>query len=233
MATTETHPTDSIRGQLGQGIYSLGELRLYLAYHGGPEAGDLALYWLTNALNPVAHASHEPDYSFSDLISLLVVRELVHLGVALHEIKEAEEYMRSRFKTDRPFVSEEVATDGETVFIRSEVQEQVERANLPKSQRGGPRRGQQAQRKVIGPYLHRVKYSDGRAVTWSPSEDVVLDPAVQFGEPVIKGTRVPTAAVAAMAEAAGIGEVANRLGLKEASARRALKFESKLSALRG
>jgi uncharacterized protein (DUF433 family) len=118
------------------------------------------------------------------------------------------------------------------VFIRSEVDEQVERANLPKSQRGGHRRGQQAQRKVIGPYLHRVRYSDGRAITWSPSEDVLLDPAIQFGEPVVAGTRVPTAAVASLAEAADIKEAASRLGLKETSARRALKFENELSALR-
>lgn len=220
-----TSTAESIRGQLGQGIYSLAELRLFLAYHGTAEDGDRALEWLEHALNPIAHRPRQPDYSFADLISLLVVRELVSLGVKLFRIREAERYGRTTFGMDRPFVSKEVATDGTIVFYASEVPEQVETAN-----KGG---GQQVDRKVIGPYLKRVVYADdGNAVAWQPTGGVMLDPTIQFGDPVVRGTRVPTSAVADIAETAGVEVAAQRLSLKLRDARSAVRFEHDLAALR-
>lgn len=219
------------RGGLGQGIYSLSELRLYLAFHGTPDDGDRALYWLQNALNPVDHRARQPDYSFSDLVSLLVVRELVDLGMEPHDIRDAERYLRKRFKTARPFVNQEIATDGKVVFIRSDVEDQVESAN-----HGG---GQQAHRKVVGPYLKRVRYvhTDAKdwtpAVAWSPSRGVVLNPAIQFGAPVIEGTRVPTSAVADIAGSAGVATASDRLGVRVEGAKAAVKFEQALAAAYG
>lgn len=222
MSTFTRHP-ESTRGQIGQGIYSLAELRLYLAYYGEPADGDLALYWLGTVLNPVAHRARHPDYSFSDLVSLFVVRELVRLGVPARRIRQAEEYMRGRFGIDRPFVNEEVATDGAEVFVRSDEPEQVESAN-----RGG---GQQAHREVIGPYLHRVHYSDGTAASWSPADHVSLNPQVQFGEPVVDETRVPTSAVADLAGSIGITDAADCLGVPVEAAESAVRFERRLAAL--
>jgi uncharacterized protein (DUF433 family) len=216
--------TESTRGQIGQGIYSLAELRLYVAYYGKPGDGELALTWLTQALNPVAHQPRLPDYSFADLISLFVVRELKKLGVKSWRIREAEAYMRTRFGTDRPFVSEEVVTDGTRVFIRSEIDEQIELAN-----RGG---GQQVSHEVMRPYLRNVMFSDGWATSWSPLEHVVLDPQVQFGEPVIAGTRIQTEVAAEVVERFGAEQAVGRLGITLPAARSALEFEHRLSALR-
>lgn len=216
------------RGGLGQGIYSLSELRLYLAFYASPRAGDRALYWLETALNPVDHSTRQPDYSFSDLISLFVVSELVGHGMTPAAIKRAEAWMRKRFKTARPFVNEEIATDGQSVFLRSEHAEQVENANHG---------GQQAHREIVGPYLRRVQYRgtdapDWRpAVAWSPLRGVTLDPNLQFGEPVVEGTRVPTSAVAGIASVAGIREAANRLDIAVADAKAALRFERSMAAL--
>jgi hypothetical protein len=69
---SDEHPT---RAQLNQGIYSLEDLRTYLAYYTGDKAaGTYALDWLTDALNPAeGHVPRRPDYAFSDLISLFVV----------------------------------------------------------------------------------------------------------------------------------------------------------------
>jgi hypothetical protein len=223
MTRTLEGNTESTRGQLGQGIYSLAELRLYLAYYGKPADGEYAMEWLGTVLNPVAHRLRQPDYSFSDLVSLFVVRELKVLGVKPGRIREAELYMRRRFGTDRPFVSEEVATDGKTVFVRSDVPEQVESAN-----RGG---GQQVDRKVIGPYLRRVNYSDGWASSWSPADHVVLDPQVQFGEPVVTGTRILTSLVAEIAPRQGIDHTSAQLGIPVSATRSAVDFERRLAAL--
>ena len=223
---TLTPHTESTRGQLGQGIYSLAELRLYLSLYGKPEDGDSALYWLDHALNPVAHESRQPDYSFSDFISLLVVRELVGMGVRVGRIQEAERYGRRRFGLDRPYVTNEVMTDGSLVFFASDEERQVEVAN-----RGG---GQQVDRRAVAAYLRRVVYSaDGLAIAWQPVKHVVLRPGVQFGEPTVDGTRVPTSAVADVAEAAGVVEAAKRLGVTRTAAAAAVKFEHRLAALRG
>jgi uncharacterized protein (DUF433 family) len=226
-ATTNREGTE--RGGIGQGIYSLSELKLYLAFHGTPADADRALYWLENALNPVEHRVRQPDYSFSDLVSLLVVRELVRLGMQPHHIKEAESYLRKCSHTARPFVNEDIATDGKDVFIRSAVGEQVESAN-----HGG---GQQAHGEVVGPYLKRVEYARtdvkdwAPAVAWWPTDLVVLNPRVQFGEPVVDGTRVPTSAVADLASAVGTDEAAVRLTIPVKKARAAVHFEQRLAAL--
>lgn len=228
----ETNYTESTRGEVGQGIYSLAELRTYVAYYADPSDAANVLQWLTGVLNPVGHRSRRPDYSFSDLISLFVVRELLRAGVRPATIRDAEAYMRRRFGVDRPFVSEEVATDGHRVFVRSDEPDQVEVA--PHEVRPQPehRGGQQVQRRVIGPYLHRVRYADGLATAWSPIDEVVLDPRVQFGEPVLEGTRILTSVAAELAEHSDAEATAVRLDVRPSAVRSALKFERRLARLR-
>ena len=225
MNAATQQPPESTRGQLGQGIYSLAELRLYLTFHGTPRNGELALYWLQHALNPVGHRPQEADYSFADLISLLVVRALVARDVPLHRIQEAEAYGRKLYGVDRPFVTHDLATDGRMVFYYGDNPAQVESAN-----RGG---GQQAGRELLSAYLHDVRYRDGRASTWEPADQVVLDPRVQFGAPVVAGTRVLTESVVEIADASGIEAASDWLDIPVVAARSATRFEHKLAALRG
>jgi hypothetical protein len=223
MALTTAANPESTRGQLGQGIYSLAELRSYLAFYGESRDGELALRWLTAVLNPVAHRARRPDYSFDDLISLFVVRELLELGVYGFRIREAEQYMRRLLETDRPFVHKDVATDGHVVWLDTEEPSQVERASH------GP--GQQAHRAIIGPSLRRVKYVDRKAAAWSPVPHVELNPSVQFGEPVVAGTRLLTSIVAEAAERYEADSAAVRLGVEPRAARAAVEFERRLAAL--
>jgi hypothetical protein len=215
-------PPESTRGQLGQGIYSLAELRSYLAFDGKAEDGGHALDWLS-MLNDVAHRPRQPDYSFADLVSLFVVRTLLGKGVKPRHIREAETYLRAHRQTDRPFVCDDLLTDGQFVFFPS-VDGQIESAN-----RGG---GQQAGLVIIAPYLKRVKYHEGAAVQWSPMDHVVLSPEIQFGEPVIDGTRVLTAALADAATEAGVKQAAKWLAVSVDGARAAVTFERRLAALR-
>jgi uncharacterized protein (DUF433 family) len=86
-------------------------------------------------------------------------------------------------------------------------------------------------RDIIGPYLHRVRYAHGEAAAWSPVDHVVLDPRVQFGEPVVDGTRVLTAIVAEVAERSDVEAAAGRLDIPVAAARSAVQFERRLGAL--
>src|ERR1044072_2379609 len=153
------------RGEVGQGLYGLGELESYLALQGGEEDGSRTLYWLTNALNPVGHQVKQPDYSFSDLISLFVVRELARRGVALGEIAKAERYGRRRFGVDRPFVRFDVATDGSDVCFEADREE-----SRPQSVESANRGGQRVLVEPIRERLRSVRYSegaDGGAQAWA------------------------------------------------------------------
>lgn len=214
------------RAELGLGIYSLADLRTYLAcYADEASVGAMALTWLADALNPVdGHVARRPDYAFSDLISLFVVRELRRLGVGPSKIRQAEQHMRQTTGLERPFMHREVMTDGRDVWIVGDEPEQVEAASGP--------RGQQASRSALEAYLESVQYADDIAATWIPAEHVVVNPGIQFGEPVVQGTRVPTSAVADIAESAGPELAAARLGIRPAEATAAIAFERKLAALR-
>jgi uncharacterized protein (DUF433 family) len=228
---TTTNTTESTRGEVGQGLYSLSDLRAYLALTGKPEdlpeglGPDKAGYWLANVLNPVNRRPRQPDHSFSDLISLFVVRELRRHGVTPAKIREGETYLRNLWQTDRPFVSDLIQTDGRDIFADDErITGQIERATS-----GG---GQQVMLDVVREFLHDVRYTDGKAQLWTPGPHVVVDPRVQFGEPVVEGSRVPTVAVADVAIAHDAATAARRFRLTPEQARGALDFERRLAAAR-
>ena len=228
MQTIKPH-TESTRGQLGQGMYSLENLRLYLALSGSTDDSDRALDWLTDTLNPSAHRARQPDYAFTDLVSLFVVRELRKLGLPRRIIREAEAHMRDVLGLDRPLSREDISTDKVEVFFATG-NGQIESAN-PSSKRH--RTGQQTSRIMIAAYLHDVRYGeDGTAASWSPSPGVVLDPQIQFGEPVLDGTRLPTRALAEVVELHGRENAMDWLGATSAQAEAAAAFERRLAALR-
>jgi uncharacterized protein (DUF433 family) len=215
---------EKTRGDLGRGVYALSDLRAFLALSGKREDAKKTLPWLTRVLNPVGHRPWQADYSFSDLISLFVVRELVKKGVAQHTIRDAETYLRRKWKTDRPFVSDEIQTDGRRVLVDDEViAGQIESADLY---------GQQVMRELIKDRLAHVHYQDGSAEYWSPMKGILVDPRVQFGEPVIAGTRLPTEAVWATVKRMGLDATITHLDVPAPAARAAIVFEEELTALR-
>jgi uncharacterized protein (DUF433 family) len=211
------------RGDLGTGVYGLTELRAFVAFDGTPEDGKKVPSWLRAILNPVTHEPKRADYSFSDLVSLFVVRELLRKGVAPRKIRIAEAWMREELRIDRPFVSEEIKTDGVEVFFRDEV--------IPDQIEAASREGQQTMREMIRDKLASVHYTDGRAASWAPMAGVVLDPRVQFGEPVVEGTRIPTSTVASVARTLGADRAGLRFALVPKDIRRALAFEDRIASL--
>jgi uncharacterized protein (DUF433 family)/GNAT superfamily N-acetyltransferase len=220
MAAPISH-LESTRKELGTGIYSLAELRAFLAFSGTPEDAQRALPWLMHVLNPVAHKSRRPDYSFSDLISLFVVRELRRKGVRTRTIRAAEAYLRRKWRTDRPFVSDEIQTDGHGVYVEDElIAGQIESAD---------RHGQQVMREMVKDRLSHVHYHEGSAAYWVPAPNILVDPRVQFGEPVVAGTRVPTNAVGEIARRIGVQDAAAQLGITVRQARSADSFERGLA----
>lgn len=215
----ELRPT---RRELGTGVYALPELRTFVALDGTPEDGKRVRDWLRTALNPVSHERWQADYSFSDLVSLFVVRELLRKGVRPHKIREAEAWLRETEKTDRPFMRDDIQTDGIEVFYRDHVvASQIEAAS---------RKGQQAMREPIKDRLTKVEYQDGSAAYWRPAPGVIVDPRVQFGAPIVIGTRIPTEAVAGVARQLGIDHAMRRFDLPRERVKNAIAFEERIAA---
>ena len=222
----------SERGGIGQGLYSLADLRLYIALTSPDNAtaardANRTMYWLWDVLLPVGHQPKRPDYSFGDLISLFVVRELLRKGVPKRNIQTSEAYLRRKWNTDRPFTSGEIQTDGFAVYVDDNlINGQIESAD---------REGQQTMRELVRERLATVHYDDdgsGRAAYWTPSDHILIDPRVQFGEPVVAGTRIPTAAVADMSCYAAPQDIERDLKLTASKVAAALAFERRLAALR-
>jgi len=93
------------------------------------------------------------------------------------------------------------------------------------------KQGQQVMRELVKDRLSHVHYHDGTAAYWTPAARVLVDPRVQFGEPVIAGTRVPTQAVAMTANRLGPQGAAAHLAVPLPDVRAAITFENKLASL--
>lgn len=178
-----------------------------------------------NGLTAVEHRPRRPDYSFLDLVSMLIVRDLVRLGMRPSEVHAAEEHLRHRYHYEHPFAVVRLKTDGVDVFYEASptIMDQITSAN-----RGG--------QEVIKPAIHHalkdVSYESGIAAAWSPTPGVILDPRIQFGEPCVADTRVTTSQLAVIARSSAHrtpAEIGRLYRIDENAVRRALDFESRLT----
>lgn len=172
----------------------------------------------------------EQVLSFRDLLELRTVARFVHQGVSLQVVRATIEVARETLG-DYPLQSRRFVTDGKKIFL-----EAVERVGED------PKlldvRGRQfAIDAVIRPSLiEGIEYdADSRALRWFPLNKrrlIVLDPQIQFGEPIIAGAGVPTDALASafFAEGKDTGRVARLYKVSPQAVQAAVAFESRLAA---
>jgi uncharacterized protein (DUF433 family) len=218
---------------LERGIYGLEELRRYAAYQRGRT---LPLHhvrsWMHHALAPDKHRSRRPDYTFHDLVSLFVVRELVDAGVAPAAIRSAEVHLRDRFHQPRPFATRKIFTDGVEVLYEP----------LPSAEgqiTSASRGGQEVIRPAIEAALRGIRFDPhGLATAWDAKVKdrgdalITLDPRIQFGEPCVTGTRLPTAQLWEQAQAGeSAHDLASSYGVSVSAVKAALTFEEKLASM--
>lgn len=172
----------------------------------------------------------EQVLSFRDLLELRTVTRFVHQGVPLKVIRATIEVARETLG-DYPLHSRRFVTDGKRIFL-----EAVERVGED------PKlldvRGKQfAIDAVIRPSLiEGIEYGeDSRALRWFPLNKrklIVLDPQIQFGEPIIADAGVPTDTLASafFAEGKDTGRVARLYKVTPQAVQAAVAFESRLAA---
>lgn len=212
---------------LRRGLYGLLELTRYLRLdHEGPLSASTVSRWAGREREGTlaTHTPRRPDYSFGDLISMLVVRDLIHLGLRLSDVIDAEWHLRERYGHAQPFLSVRLKTDGVDVFYDAApaIADQLTAAN---------RGGQEVLEPAIEHALMGVSYnSAGMAAAWAPTQGVLLDPAIQFGEPCVAATRVTTGHLAELARVSELtpAELAKTYRLEERQVHAALAFEQRL-----
>ena len=172
----------------------------------------------------------EQVLGFHDLLELRTVARFVQQGVSLQVIRATIDTARE-YLGQYPLHSQRFVTDGRKIY-----QEAVERLGEdPKLL--DVRKRQFAFDAVIRPsLLDGIEYgADTHALRWFPVAKkrlIVLDPAVQFGEPIIADTGVPTDTLAAAytAEGGDAARVARLYRVTPQAVKAAVAFENQMAA---
>jgi uncharacterized protein (DUF433 family) len=200
--------------RLGEGIYTFSEAAGILRGITREVSTRQLRYWMNTGLTPASHAvDGESVLSFEDLISLEIVRRLkIEGGASLQSIRKVEAALRRYFPLyERPFAHKVFFTDGADVW--AEVVGEGGRIVL---QLTGSRRDHYAWRDAVATFAKDIRFegSDAHASRWHLSPWVEINPAVQFGAPVVVGTRVPITTIEANLEVGTPAEVADWYGLR-------------------
>jgi len=156
-----------------------------------------------------------------------VIAILRALRVSWPKIHRAEAWLRQMTGHPRPFAVKRVWTETTEVFT-----------DFPKGLIAASRQGQLAFAALLGDYIEPIgdltfKPHNGVhvAATWTAYPDILLDPAIQFGESCVKGTRIPTLALWRMWKGGdSMGFLANSFELSSEQIERALEWEEHLRA---
>ena len=167
---------------------------------------------------------------FRDLLELRMVAAFVRHGVDLKVIRATVDAAASNFGEDYPLTNRNFLTDGKRIFLQAIVQTT-----------GEPRlidvlRKQYVFSEIIKPSLYAgIEYGHDGAQRWFPvnrRKVIVLDPALQFGTPVLTEAGIPTDTIHAsfLAEGRNRAVVARVFNITPDMVTAAVKFEERLAA---
>jgi uncharacterized protein (DUF433 family)/DNA-binding transcriptional MerR regulator len=199
--------------ELGTGIYTFPEAARILRSVGTDVSPGQLRYWIAKGLaEPIPVA--EEDFavlSFDDLVSLEIVRRFRGVGASLQRIRRFNETLHERFPNlEHPFTYRIFFTDGAALWA------QVDDDPASVIELVGRRPGQFAWRDAIGTFAKAIRWSDdapARASGWRLNQWVEIDPQIQFGAPVVRGTRVTVRTISANLREGTPEEVAEWYGL--------------------
>ena len=149
--------------------------------------------------------------------------------IDLYKIRIAIKSLQREFKSTHPLAEHEFQTNGVDLFVEHYGQ----LINVGRD-------GQLAMRSVLESYLTRVEHDpSGRAARLYPfirlngteqPRNVVINPYVSFGKPVIAGTGLPTRVVAERFKAGdSIPQIAADYGRKEEEIDDAIRYELRVA----
>ena len=196
---------------IGDGVFSLPAAATILRHSNPRMTQQRVRAW---AHRGVTYGPRRTDagmvLSFADLVSLEVEGRLRRAGLTSQGVRRLEHRLGQLFPTwDHPLARGVFFTHGQRVWAgldpeREELLEVI-----------GKRRDQYVMGAIVRPFCQQVTFDpeDLRALRWDLNEWIEVNPAVQFGEPVVKGTRTPVATIAANLRVGSPAEVAGWYGL--------------------
>jgi uncharacterized protein (DUF433 family)/DNA-binding transcriptional MerR regulator len=166
--------------------------------------------------------------SFSNVLELHVLKGMRKIHeIPMQRIRRAVEHVSDKYPSRHPLIDREFETDGVDIFIR-DLDEYI---NVSRYGQGGFR-------DIVSTYLRRIsRSSEGVAEVFHPfvlsdaasePELISMDPRVSFGKPVIAGTGISTALVAARFNSAreSVSALAGEYGLPQAQIEEAIRWEN-------
>lgn len=171
-----------------------------------------------------------PYLSYINLVEAFVLSSLRRKHkIDLYKIRTAIESLQARFNSQHPLAEHVFQTNGVDLFV----EEYGELINVGRG-------GQLAMKQVLEAYLTRVEHDpSGKAAKLYPfirllgaeqPRNVVIDPYVSFGKPVISGTGLPTRIVAERFKAGdSIPQIAANYGRKKEEIDDAIRYELRIA----
>lgn len=160
--------------------------------------------------------------SFNNLIEAYVLRALrQEHSVSIKAVREAIKYAESRLNISRLLLSKELLTTAGDLFVRR----YGELINISRS-------GQLVMQKVLEEHLKRIEWQKSLPVRLYPYLErddeklIAIDPAIQFGRPVIIRKGISTAIIAERVDAGeALKDIASDYDLEEKEIEIAIRYE--------
>lgn len=165
-----------------------------------------------------------PALSFWNLVELYVVASIRRRhGVSLQKLRRSIRYVKTSLGLDRPLIEEKFLTDGVSLFVKRA----FNLINVSEE-------GQLAIEKVLEGALQRIERDpEGLAKSFYPwfkdpaePREIVINPSISFGRPVLTGTGIPTETIAERFQAGeSIGHLAEEYNQASSRIELALRWE--------
>ncbi|HTK77326.1 MAG TPA: DUF433 domain-containing protein [Gemmataceae bacterium] len=177
-------------------------------------------------ISDYAPLAGETAISFLDLVDVYVAGQLREYGVSMQNVRRVYNSLAADLDVKHPFCHQRLLTDGKTVLTSGlDEQGREELIEVLSRQKVFP--------EIIQPFLHRIDYDRiEMARRWRIADQVVVDPGLCFGKPVVEAAGMPTAILAAGYRANADDEdvVADWYNVASADVLAAVRFERSLAA---
>lgn len=185
-----------MEAKLGNGVYGFCEAARLTGLNGERVREWFRTRNADTKRRPVFQSDYEPvngdrAVSFFDLIDVFVVGQLREHGVSLQTLRRVYSRLQMELGAKHPFCRSELLSDGKIIFMRGmdskgeeELKEVLTRQKVFPS--------------IILPFLRKIDYSQisKLAERWHIAEQVVIDPSICFGKPIVEAVSIPTAILA-------------------------------------
>ena len=174
--------------------------------------------------NVLADRERGGQISYLQMVEAAFIATMRRSGVSLDVIRDARNYLKTRWQAEYPFATYRFKTDGKNLlmdFDQLDAMSGEGKILIPN------KHGQLAWSKIVDFTFDQFDYEDDLAIRWhvkGPGALVVIDPSVAFGAPSVHG--VPTTTLADRYQGGdSVAELADDFRLQAKDIGKALEFE--------